>query len=184
MMQVVLSIHEGKISSSKLLRKLGSYSRKNKLYQAFQELGRVIRTLFLLDYISDVELREIITERTNKVELYNQLSDWCAFGNRILVASNDDIEMEKAVKYNDIVALAVMLQNVADMTEITTDLKAEGYDVKKTDVGYFSPYWTEHLKRFGDIIMDLKKIPKSVEAIRRRKLWQTKHDMIFIPIIR
>ena len=171
MMQVVLSIREGKISSSKLLRKLGSYSRKNRLYQAFKELGYVIRTLFLLDYISDVELREIITARTNKVEAYNALSDWCSFGSRILAASNDDVEMEKAVKYNDILTLAVMLQNVADMTKTMTDLKNEGYVVNKKDVGYFSPYWTKHLKRFGDIVMDLNNIPKSVEAIRRRKLW-------------
>jgi len=58
MMQVVLSIHQGKMSSSVLLKKLGNYSRQNRLYQAFQELGRVIRTLFLLDYISDIDLRE------------------------------------------------------------------------------------------------------------------------------
>ena len=90
------------MSSSKLLRKLSNYSKKNRLYQAFQELGYVIRTIFLLEYISDIELRETITAQTNKVEAYNGLSDWCAFGSDILVASNDEIEMEKAVKYNDI----------------------------------------------------------------------------------
>ncbi|MCK4607856.1 MAG: Tn3 family transposase [Gammaproteobacteria bacterium] len=171
MMQVVLSIYEGKISSSVLLRKLGNYSRKNRLYQAFQELGRVIKTLFLLDYISDVELRETITAQTNKVEAFNGLSDWCAFGSSILVASNDDIEMEKAVKYNDILANAVILQNVADMTEVIAQLTNEGHVVKKEDMAYLSPYWTEHLKRFGDIIMDLENIPKSVEKSRRRVLW-------------
>ena len=65
----------------------------------------MIRTLFLLDYISDVSLRETITAQTNKVEAYNGLSNWCAFGSNILVASNDDIEMEKAVKYNDILLI-------------------------------------------------------------------------------
>jgi TnpA family transposase len=53
-LQVVLSIKMGKVSSAVLLRKLGNYSRKNRLYQAFQELGRVIRTVFLLQYISDL----------------------------------------------------------------------------------------------------------------------------------
>ncbi|QFS52925.1 Transposase [Nostoc sphaeroides CCNUC1] len=52
-LQVVLSIQAGKISSPVLLRKLGNYSHKNRLYQAFQELGRVVRTVFLLEYISD-----------------------------------------------------------------------------------------------------------------------------------
>ena len=75
LMQVVLSIKHGKISSALLLRKLGTYSRKNRLYLAFQELGRVIRTLFLLEYLSNLKLREIITATTNKVEAYNALSE-------------------------------------------------------------------------------------------------------------
>jgi TnpA family transposase len=70
-LQVVLSIQTGKISSAVLLRKLGNYSRKNRLYQAFQELGRVIRTVFLLQYISDMKLRQQITAATNIVESYN-----------------------------------------------------------------------------------------------------------------
>lgn len=171
MMQVVLSIREGKISSSLLLRKLGNYSRKNRLYQAFQELGRVIRTLFLLEYISDVELRETITAQTNKVEAYNRLSSWCSFGSDILVASNDDIEMEKAIKHNDILTNSVILQNVADITEISTQLIEEGYKIRKEDMAYQSPYGTGHLKRFGEIILDLENIPKSVEKSRNRILW-------------
>jgi len=171
MMQVVLSIHKGKMSSSKLLRKLGNYSKKNRLYQAFQELGYVIRTLFLLDYISDVELRETITAQTNKVEAYNGFSDWCSFGNDILVASNDENEMEKAVKYNSILTNAVMLQNVSDMTEIIAKLIDEGHNITKEDMSYLCPYWTSHLKRFGNIVMDLNSIPKSIEANRRKILF-------------
>ena len=170
-MQIVLSIHEGKMSSSKLLLKLGNYSKKNRLYQAFQELGYVIRTLFLLDYISDVELRETITAQTNKVEAYNGLSDWCAFSSNILVASNDDVEMEKAVKYNDLLTNAVMLQNVADMTEIIADLIDEGHHITKGDMSYLCPYLNEHLKRFGDMVINFNSVPKSVERSRRRVIW-------------
>lgn len=118
LMQVVISIHKGKISTSVLLRKLTSYSTKNKLYLAFQELGRVIRTLFLLEYISDVELREKITATTNKVENYNQLTNWLQFGaDCAIVASNDSDEQEKAIKYNSILANAVILQNIIDITD-------------------------------------------------------------------
>jgi len=171
MMQVVISIKKGKMSSSKLLKRLSTYSKKNRLYQAFQEFGYVIRTLFLLDYISDVDLRETITARTNKVESYNAFEDFCAFGNEILVASNDENEMEKAVKYCDILTNSVMLQNVSDMTEIIAELKDEGHAINKDDMSHLSPYLTEHLKRFGDIVMNLDGIPKSVEKSRRKVLW-------------
>ena len=48
LLRVVISISQGKIRSSTILRKLGTESRKNKLYGTFRELGRVVRTLFYL----------------------------------------------------------------------------------------------------------------------------------------
>jgi TnpA family transposase len=80
LMRVVLSIRAGKIMPSILLRKLGTYSRKNRLYQAFRELGRVVRTIFLLQYISDRGLRRIITASTNQVEAFQGFLDWVFFG--------------------------------------------------------------------------------------------------------
>lgn len=71
LMRVVLSIKAGKILPSMILRKLGNYSRKNRLYRAFRELGRVVRTIFLLQYISDVPLRRQISAMTNKLESFN-----------------------------------------------------------------------------------------------------------------
>ena len=171
MMQVVLSISAGKISSSLLLRKLGSYSRRNKLYLAFQELGRVIRTQFLLEYISDVELREIITEETNKAEAYNSLSEWASFGSKFLVASNDDIQMEKAIKYNSILTNSIILQNVVDETNILGQLVNEGHLVRKEDAGFSSPYRTGHIKRYGDYVVDMDKVPKSIGVTRSLVLW-------------
>jgi len=82
LMRVILSIKAGTVLPSTLLRKLGNYSKKNRLYLAFQELGRVVRTVFLLQYISDRSLREQITATTNKVEAYNAWSQVALFLNR------------------------------------------------------------------------------------------------------
>ena len=57
MLRVVLSIRAGRLLPSAILRRLATYSRKNRLYFAFRELGRAIRTAFLLRYISSIELR-------------------------------------------------------------------------------------------------------------------------------
>ena len=69
LLQVVLSIKAGTVSSALLLRRLGTHSRRNRLYQAFRELGRVVRTVFLLRYLSDASLREQITASTNPVPI-------------------------------------------------------------------------------------------------------------------
>ena len=80
MMQVVLSIQAGKVLPSMLLQKLGVYSRQSTLYRAFSELGRVERTRFLLQYMSDSAMRQHIRAETTKVESYHQFTDWIAFG--------------------------------------------------------------------------------------------------------
>jgi TnpA family transposase len=165
-MQVILSIKEGKISSSLILKKLNSYSRKNRLYLAFQELGRVIRTLFLLEYISNIELREEITANTNRVESYNGLIEWLSFGGMVIVASNDPNEMEKAIKYKTIIAEAVILQNIIDMTDIINKLIRSGVSISKEDLSALSPYLTEHIKRFGYYIINIENIPASISNTR------------------
>jgi len=161
--RVVLSIQAGKISSDILLRKLGNYSRKNRLYRAFRELGRVVRTVFLLEFISNSQLRQQITATTNKVEAYNGFSKWFFFGGDSVVASNDPEKQEKMIKYNDLVANAVIFQNVVDLTEILQQLQREGYLIEREDVASLSPYLTSHLKRFGDYFIDMDVIPKSLE---------------------
>ena len=171
MMQVILSIHQGKISTSFLLRKLTNYSRKNRLFLAFQELGRVMRTLFLLEYISNPKLRETITASTNKVESYNAFSDWIAFGSRVLVASNDPDEMEKAIKYNALIANCTTLQNTIDYSYVVYQLQQQGYEINKEDLAHISPYATAHLKRFGDFFIDLEKMPEHSEMLQNVRLF-------------
>jgi TnpA family transposase len=161
-MQVVLSIKVGKILPSTLLRKLGNYSRRNRLYFAFRELGRVIRTKFLLKYISDKEFREEINANTNKVEAYNGFSKWLNFGGEIL-QENDPEEQEKLIKYNTLVANALIFQNVIDQTRIIKNLMFEGFEVKTEDLKILSPYLTAHIKRFGDYVVDLTETPPPLD---------------------
>ena len=53
---------------------------------ALRELGRVVRTMFLLRYISETELRQAIHAATNKSELFNEFVQWIAFGGDNVIA--------------------------------------------------------------------------------------------------
>jgi TnpA family transposase len=158
MMQVVLSIQAGKVLPSMLMQRLGVYSRKNNLYKAFSELGRVERTIFLLEYMSDPAMRQQIQAETTKVESYHKFTDWLAFGGPVL-RSGDPIEQEKRMKYRDLVANAVMLHNVMDMTNALHDLQRDGVCITPELVARLSPYLTEHIKRFGQYLVDMNAPP-------------------------
>jgi TnpA family transposase len=156
LLQVVLSIKAGTVSSALLLRRLGTHSRRNRLYQAFRELGRVVRTVFLLRYLSDATLREQITVGTNKVEAYNGFAKWLHFGGEGVIEAVDLEEQEKRLKYNHLVANAVAIHNVVDLTRAVRALLQEGYPVRREDLAALSPYQTGHLKRFGDYTLSAR----------------------------
>jgi TnpA family transposase len=153
LMQVVLSIRAGRLSSTLLLRRLGTESRKNNIYKAFRELGRVIRTITLLRYISEPELREEITAATNKVESYNEFSAWLRFGHDT-IEHNDPAEQEKIIKFNTLLANCVIFHTALDMTTVLRQLAAEGWEITPAAVAALSPYIRERIKRFGEYATD------------------------------
>ncbi|MEL6254444.1 MAG: Tn3 family transposase [Bacteroidota bacterium] len=155
MLRVILSIKKGKITPSTILRRLGSHSRKNKLYFAFRELGRAVRTTFLLDYIQDVEIRKLIFAATNKSEEFNQFVDWVAFANKV-IPENLRHEQSKIIKYNHLMANMIMLYNVDQMTKVFNQLAKEGYPITPKILKAFAPYRNEHINRFGSYDSKLK----------------------------
>jgi TnpA family transposase len=160
MLRVALSIKMGRITPSTILRKLGSYNRKNKLYQAFSELGKAVRTGFLLKYISDVDLRRTIQECTNKNESYNGFTKWLHFGGDGVIGENNLEEQRKMIKYNHLVANNVIFYNVYHMSNILKGLASEGYEITEDIIAALAPYMTEHINRFGKYGIDKNiKIP-------------------------
>ena len=79
--------------------------------------------------------------------------------------------MEKAIKYNTLLSNMVILQNVIDMSRIIQQLRREGWSISLEDLTRLSPYLTEHLKRFGDFILDLSQNEGNIDKIRSEALF-------------
>ena len=171
MLRVAVSIKTGNITPSAILRRLGTYSRKNKLYFAFVELGKVIRTMFLLSYIGDVGLRKVIHAETNKSEQFNAFAGWSFFGGEGVIAENIRHEQRKVIKYNHLVANMIILHNVAGMTRVLRELRDEGTEITPEILGSLAPFRTAHINRFGDYTLDF-----------RRKIGPLNSDVTIIPM--
>ena len=161
MLRVALSVRAGRLLPSAILRRLATYSRKNRLYFAFRELGRAIRTDFLLRYLGSIELRRAIGGATNKRELFNRCAQWVAFGNSGLATAADHDEQRKMVKYNHLVANLLIFHTVVGMTRALDSIAAEGHGAAITPeaLAGTSPYLNEHLNRFGSYELDLSRPP-------------------------
>jgi TnpA family transposase len=82
---------------------------------------------------------------SNNVEVYNGFAGWLFFGGEGAIAESDPEEQEKIIKYNDLVANAVIFQNVVGVSRVQHELMAERYPVKREDVSALSPYLTRHV---------------------------------------
>lgn len=154
LLRTAISIREGKLSSVTLLRRLGNHSRKNRLYRAFRELGRAVRTITLLRFLSEPELREQITAITNRNESFHGFADWLMFGGK-LIGHNDPDYQEKVVKFNELMANCVVYSTAVNITDAANDLAAEGREIDLDDLATISPYITHTVRRFGNWILNL-----------------------------
>jgi hypothetical protein len=137
-MRVVLSIREGRLSSAALLRRLGNESKRNRIYQAYPELGRVMRTIVLLRFLSEPELRESIQAVTNKVEAFHKFSNWLMFASDVL-QDNDPDHQEKTIKFNELLANCLIFHTDLDITRVANDLIDEGWEVDPVGPGHRHP---------------------------------------------
>jgi TnpA family transposase len=161
MLRVALSIKAGRLLPSAILRRLGTYSRKNRLYFAFRELGRAIRTRFLLRTIGSLDLRRAIGAATNKSEHFNRYAQWTGFGGAGLIAASARDEQRKMIKYNHLVANLLIFHTAVGMTRALDRIAADGLGdaISPEALATLSPYQTEHINRFGDYALDLSMPP-------------------------
>ena len=160
MLRVVMSIQNGKIKASTILKKVCYKSKKNKLHQAFRELGRVVRTIFLLDYISDVDLRRKIQAATCKSEEFNDFIDWITFGKNGTIEENNPNIQKKIISFGRMTANAVMFHTVANQTNALNQLANEGIEYDNDSLSILSAFFRENINRYG--VFELSKSKTSM----------------------
>jgi TnpA family transposase len=173
LLRVAVSIKSGTLLPSDILRRLGSFSRKNKLYFALRELGYVVRTMFLLRYVSEAELRQAIQSATNKSERFNEFVQWISFGGDDVIAENVRDEQRKFIKYNHLVANLLAFHNMVSMTKAIDRLKAEGQEISNEVLAAVSPYQTSHINRFGQYQLHDRRAPEPLPFIRKAQNVET-----------
>lgn len=67
-LRLVASIRSGRISANVAMQRFGSAAQGDPLHKAAEHLGRLLRTLFLCDYFSNIEFRREILTILNRGE--------------------------------------------------------------------------------------------------------------------
>lgn len=156
------SIREGKVSASLILGKFGSYSRQNKMATALREMGRIEKTVFILDYISNETLRRRVQRGLNKGEAMNGLARALFFGKRGEFRERGLQDQLQRTSALNILINAITVWNTVYLTEATKILKAKGI-LKEELLPHVSPLGWEHINFLGEYTFDLTKTPNPNE---------------------
>jgi hypothetical protein len=110
-LRLVATIKLKESTASDIFSGLNSYSRQHSLYTALKAFGRIIKSMFILRYIDDVELRMAIENLLNRIELGNRFTRVIAVGNPREFSAGDKEEQEIAETCNRLIKNAIVCWN-------------------------------------------------------------------------
>lgn len=158
-LRLMFSIRKGIVSSSLIIKKLGSYPRQNSLATALREVGKIERTIFTLEWVKDPNLRRRVQAGLNKGEAKHALSRAIHF-NRLgeIRDKNYEYQFYKASGLN-LVASAIVLWNTVYIQKAITYLKQSDDNFNDELIANLSPLGWEHINLTGDYIWIKKVLP-------------------------
>ncbi len=105
LLQFMVTIKLKHTTTSQLFKRLSSYAKDHPLYRTLKEFGRIIKSIYILTYLDDMELRQRIQKQLNKVELSNK------FSKAIFFANNQEFKCGTQDEQEIIAACSVLIQN-------------------------------------------------------------------------
>ena len=161
-LRLACSIRDGKVSGSLMMSKLGSYARQNSLATALREMGRIEKTIFILDYISNETLRRRIQRGLNKGEAMNALAKNIFFGKRgVFMEREMQDQLQRASALN-ILINAICVWNTVYLQKAIDYLKSKN-NLDENLLKHISPLGWEHINFLGEYSFNMKNIPKNDE---------------------
>ena len=112
LVRLVTTIKLKENTASDIFRRLNSYSRQHALYQTLKAFGQIIKSIFILRYIDDLELRQAIEKQPNRIELANRFTRAVAVGNPGEFTQAEKEEQEIAEACNRLIKNSIICESV------------------------------------------------------------------------
>jgi TnpA family transposase len=152
--RLVASLQAGVVAPSVMLKKLAAYRRQNKLDLALQELGRIERTLFMLDWLESPDLRRGCHAGLNKSEQRHALAQViCTFHQGRIAERSAEAQQFRASGLNLVIA-AIVYWNATYLEDALVHLRAAGELVPDELLPHTSPLSWEHISLSGDFLWE------------------------------
>jgi TnpA family transposase len=144
------SLKLGHLKAAGVMRMLQVKDRPTTLAKALTQLGRIIKTLHILNYIDDPAFRRRILVQLNRQELRHRLGRRIHLGERGEIRSPLRQGQEEQLGALGLALNVVVHWNAVYMQEALGKIAGAGTDIDPADVARLSPLMWRHINFLGN----------------------------------
>lgn len=157
MMLVLASIAAGTAAPAVIVERLARQPN-HPATRGFQELGKLQRSLYLLDYGMDMDLRRFVVPQTARREHWNRFTrDVLAFGD--LVREKGRSGQEEVFWFLSVLQNAIILWNALALDKAIAAARRDGLEFNDEDLKHVLPTMIAHISFVGRFDLNLRRRP-------------------------
>lgn len=155
MLRILVSFYERKASPAHILLKIAALRSTNSLKIASLEIGKACRSIFLLRMSVDPDLRTEIQREFLKVERWHKFGDEIFIGHGGKLQEDSLEEQYRTLLMLNVVLNCIAFWNTLAIQQIVEELRSEGYEISRSELGHVTPTMTEHIDLIGKFEINL-----------------------------
>jgi len=155
------SLESGYTTASVALRRLTGFSAKNRFYKANRDLGRILKTEFILDYMSKPELRTRIRRGLLKVEEMHALARDVFYGNRGRVDARELWEQMNTCSCLTLIVACIIYWQAKEISRAIRQGDPSGEGIDLTMLRHVSPIGWSNIVLYGEYRLDRRRVRHS-----------------------
>lgn len=143
LVRVAASLRQRTAPAHAVLQRLANSS--NRLSKALTALGHIVKTIYILRYLHDPDLRDRVQLQLNRGEARHKLAARLFFANQGVFRIGDYEEIMNKVSCLSLLSNAVLVWNTVHIAEIETRLRVAGESIAWEDLARVSPLPHSHV---------------------------------------
>lgn len=155
MVKYATALRLGTAETEAILKRFSKNPFKHPTYLALMELGRVIKTIFLCQYLDSEAIRREINEGLNVVERWNGVNEFIFYGKGGEFASNRLESQELSVLSLHLLQICLVYVNTLMIQSVLTQAHWQKR-LTATDLGAITPLIFSHVNPYGLFKLDMK----------------------------
>jgi TnpA family transposase len=149
-LRAVATMVAGIMPPSQLLKKFAAYPRQHELAFALREIGRIERTLFIIDWLLDADMQRRAQIGLNKGEAHHALKNALRIGRQGEIRDRTVEGQHYRMAGLNLLAAIIIYWNTKHLGQAVTRRKHAGLDCPSDLLGHISPLGWAHILLTGE----------------------------------